>query len=376
MSRMHEYAYQLEAARRREIFNERARATAERLYQQSLKAYREMESRGYEAYIPEEMARLKLDLSRLQELLVSDPAGARELSYEVNSNQRSMSVLAAAAVKEFEYTEQLRVERAVQEKREHQHALIGLYFTLLQEIKNPIIANFSAFELQELKAAIESGQVQSEQDVRACVAEIISKAEFRAGEWKRTELQNSRKRNVEDKLTEAEQQLRKETIEDQEKAEGFLKKIEMLRDTLNSEEADCEDVEKQICQLETEVDDTLITEEVRRETVKAIIKQLRSQEFTVERPQIIQSDNKNYVKLVAKKPSGKRAVCSIDLHGTIAYRFDNYEGMACLKDIEKFHVDLEQIYSVKLSDERILWSNPDRLSKETRSIPGNDGRHA
>lgn len=35
-------------------------------------------------------------------------------------------------------------------------------------------------------------------------------------------------------------------------------------------------------------------------------------------------------------------------------KFDNYEGMTCLKDIEKFNVDLEQIYSVKLSDELSL----------------------
>ena len=126
--------------------------------------------------------------------------------------------------------------------------------------------------------------------------------------------------------------------------------------------------------LETEVDDTLISEETRRETVKVIIKQLRTQEFTVEKPQVVQTDGKNYVKIVAKQPSGKRAICNIDLHGKIAYKFDNYEGMTCLKDIEKFNVDLQQVYSVKLSDERVLWSNPDKLDRDANRTYKTDRR--
>ena len=114
----------------------------------------------------------------------------------------------------------------------------------------------------------------------------------------------------------------------------------------------------------------------RSETVTAIVKQLQKQEFTVEKPQLIKTDGKNYVKIVAKRPSGKRAVCNVDLRGKIAYKFDNYEGMTCLKDIEKFNVDLEQVYSVKLSDERVLWQNPDRLSMDATSLPNNEGRNA
>jgi len=46
-------------------------------------------------------------------------------------------------------------------------------------------------------------------------------------------------------------------------------------------------------------------------------------------------------------------------YGKMEYKFDNYEGMTCLKDIERFNVDLEKIYSIKLSNERIKWQNPD-----------------
>ncbi len=47
-----------------------------------------------------------------------------------------------------------------------------------------------------------------------------------------------------------------------------------------------------------------------------------------------------------------------------------------MKDIEKFNVDLENIYSVKLSDERVLWQNPDKLLMDADSIPNNEGRKA
>lgn len=57
----------------------------------------------------------------------------------------------------------------------------------------------------------------------------------------------------------------------------------------------------------------------------------------------------------------------MDLHGKLLYKFDEYEGMTCLKDIEQFNVELEQVYSISLSDERIIWENPDRLSKDSHS---------
>ena len=116
------------------------------------------------------------------------------------------------------------------------------------------------------------------------------------------------------------------------------------------------------------------TSEALKQEIAEEVKQLKKQEFTVEKPQLVQTDGKNYVKIVAKQPSGKRAICNVDLCGKIAYKFDNYEGMTCLKDIEKFNVDLEKVYSIKLSDERVLWENPDKLSMDANTLPNNEGR--
>ena len=177
-------------------------------------------------------------------------------------------------------------------------------------------------------------------------------------------------------IGEVEERVNKENIEDQEKTKEFISRIRKLRADLESGALDTNTIEASVVEIENALDDTLITEETRREMVLAIVNQFKSQEFIVDKPQLVKVDGKNFVKIVAKQPSGKRAVCNIDLKGKIAYKFDNYVGMTCLKDIEKFNVALDKVYSIKLSDERVLWQNPDRLSMDANSLPNNEGRNA
>lgn len=376
MSSSYEYSYALEAARRRQIYLNRIAATTEQFYNRYNQQYIEMKNRGLAAYIPSEMSRLESDISRIRNLLTSDPEEARDLSYEVGSYIRSMSSLASGAREQFERAERMRVE-ALREKREHQQsALMQEYFEILQTITNPIVVNYLISEMQQIRSDIENGRLTSSAELRKKSSDIISFAESRAAEWKEGTVKKNRQKDVEQVLSEVKERLKSEKIENQEKTSEFLDRISKLKAGLEAGTVEADAIEKQVVSLENEVDETLISEETRRETVMAIIKQLQKQEFTVEKPQLIKTDGKNYVKIVAKQPSGKRAVCNVGLRGKIAYKFDNYEGMTCLKDIEKFNIDLEQIYSVKLSDERILWQNPDRLSMDATSLPKDEGRNA
>lgn len=376
MSSSYEYSYALEAARRRQIYLNRISSTTEQFYNRYNQQYREMQNRGFAAYIPSEMSRLASDLSRIRSLLTSDPEEARDLSFEVGSYIRSMYSLASGAREQFERAERMRVD-AIRAEREHQqNALMKEYFDILQTITNPIVVNYSISEMQQIRNDIESGRLTSSTELRMKSSGIISSAERKATEWKESEVKRNRQKDVTQAINEAEERLKSEKIENQEKTQEFLNKISKLKAGLETGAVDADIVEKQVVSLESEVDELLISEETRRETVMAIIKQLKKQEFTVEKPQLVQTDGKNYVKIVAKQPSGKRAVCNVDLHGKIAYKFDNYAGMTCLKDIEKFNVDLEKVYSVKLSDERVLWQNPDRLSMDANRLPTNEGRKA
>lgn len=376
MSSSYEYSYQLEAERRRQIYLNRIAATTEEFYRRYEQQYREMLSRGLAAYIPSEMSRLESDLARIRELLVSDPESARDISFEVGSYIRTMSSLATEAREEFDRSERMRVAALCTEREQQQSELMNEYFKVLQKIKNPIVVNYSIPEMQQLRKDIESRKLSSSTEFKKISATIILEAEKKASEWKENTEKKHRKKGVAQAINEAENRLKSEKIENQEKTQEFLNKINKLRSALESGTIDSDTVEKKVIELENEVDETLISEETRREIVISIIKQLKKQEFSVEKPQLVQTDGKNYVKIVAKQPSGKRAICNVDLCGKIAYKFDNYAGMTCLKDIEKFNVDLEKVYSIKLSDERVLWENPDKLSTDANTLPNNEGRKA
>ena len=374
MSRSYEYSYALEAEKRRQVYLNRISSNTERFYNKYMEKYNQMKKEGFNIYIPDEMRQLESDLAQIRMLLVDDPEEAQEISFTVGSYIRSMSSLASIAREQFDRTERLRVESLRIERKQHQNELVQAYFEILKSITNPIVVNYSVSDLQELKKKIDAGILTQKSELVAKAKAIIENAEKRANEWKAQTIISNRQANTVEIINDAEARLKNENIEDKKKMQQFLDRINQLRSGLVEGKVNAEAVEKQIIALETEVDDTLISEETRRETVKAIIKQLISQEFTVEKPQKVESSGKNYVKIVAKQPSGKRAICNVDLHGKIAYKFDNYEGMTCLKDIEKFNIDLQQVYSVKLSDERVLWSNPDKLDKDANSTTKIDRR--
>lgn len=373
MSRSYEYSYALEAARRRQLYLNRITRTTEQFYQRYEQKYREMENQGFSAYIPAEMERLKNDLIKIKELLSFDPEKARETSFEVGGYIINMSSLAFEAKKQFEYSEYIRIETLNLVKKHQQNELMKEYFKILQTITNPIVINFSILEMQQIKNDIESNKLTSLEELKQRSDFIISNAENKVAEWKESFTKKNHQKNASQIITEAEERLKSEQIEDQEKIQKFIEKINKLKTGLVSGTINTEIIEKQVVELEKQVDEVLISEDTRRETVLAVVKQLRRQEFTVEKPQLIKTKYKNYVKIIAKKPSGKYAICNIDLHGKIAYKFDNYMGMTCLKDIEKFNVELEQIYSVKLSDERVLGENPDKLSSDENNLPDTKG---
>ena len=375
MSRSYEYSYALERAMRQAIYNERVSSTTERFYTRYMKQYEEMISRGYSAYIPSEMKRLQSDLSSIRNLLMSNPTEARDLSFEVGSYINDLYSMANIAVQQFDRAERIRRDQILEQEREKKIEGMNIYYELIREISNPIVINFAQEELEAVKKSIKEGTGITLDQLKSKVKSIIQSAESKAEGWKKETVKVQKKNNIISRLEETEKSILNEKIEDKKKTDEFIDRIQKLKESISSGNKSIQTIEKEISQIETVVDDTIITEEVRRETVKAIVKQLRSQEFVISRPQIVKNGDESYVKIVAQKPSGKKAVCKVDLHGKILYKFDNYEGLTCLKDIEKFNVDLEKIYSVKLSDERILWSNPDKLSKDAVSVAKSKERY-
>ncbi len=113
------------------------------------------------------------------------------------------------------------------------------------------------------------------------------------------------------------------------------------------------------------VNESIVGEKVRTETLRVIIKSIRDRGFIVDTKKNLKIDKeKNIVKLVALKASGQKAEFEIQLNGKFMYHFDGYEGLACNKDITPFMDDLKNIYDINVLHEEIQRSNPDKIQTQ------------
>lgn len=362
MSHEYDARYELERKQREELERKRAAEFSERAFREISARFSEMKNEEYDSYIPDEMGELSRNIKSIANLMQTDVFEARRLCYQVRDSLQSMNFLVRSAKEEFARKEQLRYEEIQRKKAEAKSKLEESFYAQLSQIKNPAIANFAVQDLENIKAKIQNEEISSEEEVVQEIKNVCEQAEEKARKWKEEKLAKEKVTILSSKIDSALEAVGNEKFENSDNKKRLIGEMKALKDSVTADSSESEITEK-LNSIRSSVETSLIDEEVRRETVKAIIKELKSQEFTVEKPQIFGTGKDSYVLIKAKKPSGKQASCKISLEGKLNYRFDKYEGMTCLKDIEKFNMDLEKIYSVNLCDERVIWENPDRLSR-------------
>ena len=337
-----------------------------------------MIAKGFRGYIPDEIARLEADLARIRQDLIDDrPIQARDASQRVGAYIGSLDVIANTAIAQYERAERLRSEQEKARAASRGRSLLDAYYEMVGEIEDVVVANLAAPALDDIRAQIErDGDTRfTESGLRKAVSDAVAEARSRAGAFKAAEEERRQRACLTSRIEDIDLLVRKANIEDADAAASFAARIDRIKLAMEVEHPDNADLEEAISSLGSDLEAQEVSEAARREAVKAIYRQLKSQEFTVERPKRFVSDGSDYVRIVARRPSGKQAICEIGSDGSIRYRFDKYEAMTCLKDIERFNVDLESIYSLSLSDERVLWSNPDRLTKDANRAD-NDNRRS
>lgn len=380
MSRSFDAVYELERQQRQAMFDARVRATTEPFYRRYMEQYEQMVKAGYEEFILDEIKMLRHDLDEIRENLSNDPAYARTVSQRVGRYISNMHGLGRAAQQQAELNERLRKDEIKRAIEESQANLLNVYYDEIKALRNPITIELAKQELNAIKQTMLNKKFSSKLDadqyvstLKSQIKEVVSKAESKAIDRKKKQQEEKEKEGMLAQVEELKNSLKAEKLEDENRKSQLIFELESLQTRVEAASAASTELVQTMEKLTEKVDDAVITETVRKEVVKSIVKQLRSQEFRVEQPVVISQGGKDYVKVVAKKPSGKTAECRIDLNGKIQYKFDSYEGMTCIKDIEKFNIDLKDIYSVTLSDERVLWENPNKISKDERPI-GNEGR--
>ena len=359
MSHEADYHYELERQRRRQLYLQRITINVEQYYNR----YREMQKNlvRYKDYIPDEFDRLESDLNRIQSALASGAVEyAQEISFSVNAYIYDIQALGREAERVYHEQIELQRERERAEKEERRNASLRYYYHIIGNIKDPIMIQMVHTDLAKIKTEITEGRITGEYKIKEIIYGKLKQAIPKVKEWKEKTLNAKsfeiQAERVNDQITDV-QNTKFENLEEKEK---LLKTLQEIKNDVNNNSVINEQFQERLTNVQKGLNEKLVTEDVRREAVKSVVKELRSQGFSVATPKL----KDGFVYVVATKPSGKKAQCRIGLDGKFRYRFDHYEGQTCLKDIEQFHVDLEKIYSVKLSDIRVIWQNPDRLEKD------------
>jgi len=344
MSSSSEASYELERQRKRELYLSRIRENTSLYLEKYTQLYNEYVSKGYHEVLQEEMKNLKNDLEYIRKNLNSNPELARDESFNVKKYIYALKGFYKNAIQEKAKIEKIRREKEALEKEAKKNEELKKINNAIKEIKNPIQREIAYDLFLQLKQNIKNNNNLN-------IDKEIEKI-------KDLSLEESKKFQQQHKKEELSIELEKV----QSAPKEIIKEIEKSLQENNVEEA-----EKLVEKAEQEIMD----ERIRKETVKALYKTLKEDGFLVEKPKIINGE----VIIKAQKPSGNRAYCKVLLDGKFTYKFDNYKGDACKKDIDKFKKDLDKIYGVKIEDKKVTWQNPDMVYKDGIKAVSEDERY-
>jgi hypothetical protein len=131
---------------------------------------------------------------------------------------------------------------------------------------------------------------------------------------------------------------------------------------IKAEINDYQELSEAIESINQEHYNTLVTKDVRNRVLTSIIKIIKEQGFIVKKENVEECGD--HAKISATKPNGELVNFAVYLDGRFIYKFHEYEGLSCEKDIEDFEEKFESIYGVKIEKKKTIWSNPDRIGKQ------------
>lgn len=372
MSQIHERQYRLE--REREIAARRVRQTTQEYADRYEAILSDVLSQGLEEFVQSDYNRLRSQLNNLQRELHNDPFRAREISMSIGQAIHALPRNARSIRKEVEHAEHQAYLVALKEKeeKEHQHKshLIKVWQQELLNWNDKLSLNVVLRELNELHASLFSNERSvCEDDIITALGSLKSEAKQRS--HRRREQIN--KQSQKEASAELAQVLSEDIVKNlsQEKALGLTEQLELVRRKTDDEPEKSQEL---LNEISKKMDTAIEEEAVRREMVKAVYKSLQEAGFHVQKPKLVKDKGKDEVLIAASRPAGNRALFQIELDGQCTYKFDNYKGQTCQKDIQQVLPKLTDIYGVDLSEARVLWSNPDDEDAEMKPIPSQTQR--
>ncbi|GLE71561.1 hypothetical protein [Pseudomonas aeruginosa] len=373
MSRADEYRYQIERQRKQELDRQRVRETTRPFLERYRSVLNEVARQGLDEVIPAEFRELSSALWRMEALLESDPFAAREMSRSLGARIHGFPSLARqqrrarqeaeqAAAEAFHKAQQAEFERQLQLRAELEAAwregLIGW--------STPVALNAAFAELQQLRAQLLGNAANNitTAQISATLSEVRQRYEQDA-ERQLQEMKNRVQREaVTDVLALQREQLEQEANKDG--GERAAKLREALAHAIGLAPAEQAEALNQLVQ---EQDEAAVDESQRREVVRAVYQSLQQAGFVVDRPEHLVSEGEDQVLIRARRPAGAQADFRVNLSGHLSYKFHQYKGKTCEKDVTPVMATLQDAYGISLSDKRVIWVNPDDQDQDARPYP-------
>ena len=373
MSRADEYRYQIQRERKQELDRQRVRETTRPFLERYRSILNDVESQGLADVIPVEFRELSSELRRMEALLASDPFAARDMSRSLGARIHGFPSLAReqrrarreaeqAAAEAFRKAQQAEVERQLQLRAE----LEAAWREGLTGWSTPVALNAAFAELQQLREQLlgHAANSMTSAQISATLQEVRQRYEADA-ERQLQELKNRVQHEaVADVLTLKREQLEQEANNDG--GERTAKLREALAHATGLAPAEQAEALNQLVQ---EQDEAAVDESQRREVVRAVYQSLQQAGFVVDRPERLVSEKEDQVLIRARRPAGAQADFRVNLSGHLSYKFHQYKGKTCEKDVAPLMATLQDAYGISLSDKRVIWVNPDDQDQDARPYP-------
>ena len=373
MSRADEYRYQIQRQRKQELDRQRVRETTRPFLERYRSVLNEVASQRLDDVIPAEFLELSSELRRMEALLESDPFAARDMSRSLGARihglprfareqRRSRQEAELAAAEAFRNSQQAEIERQLQLRAE----LEAAWREGLSGWSTPVALNAAFAELQQLRERLlgNAANNMTSAQISAALREVRQRYEVDA-ERQLQEMKNRVQREaVTDVLTLQREQLEQEANKDGGKRAAKLR--EALAHAIGlapGEQAEA------LNQLVQEQDEAAVDESQRREVVRAVYQSLQQAGFVVDRPEHLVSEGEDQVLIRARRPAGAQADFRVNLSGHLSYKFHQYKGKTCEKDVAPVMATLQDAYGISLSDKRVIWVNPDDQDQDARPYP-------
>ena len=377
MSQSASYRYQLERKQQRKLYLDRIRENTKRFYDRFRSMYEKMLEDGLAEYVPEELSKVESYLSAIRANVDDNPESAKSKSLQLGKMITEARTLGYETKKEIAAKQKERRKELRLQSKQAQSTIITFLNEQIESFTDPVVRDFAYEDIRMLTKEVSELRISAERvkevkaDIHTRMAQIKKKAHGDAKEWRANKKDKLRSQSQRELVRIYKDHVEANKQENPQLVEQILSSLNRTEDRfLKGEQVDSLELEKSMVEHCEQVDAAVMDERIRKETVRVVIKSLQAAGFEIlADPRKIVEEGTDYVKILAKKPSGKSAVCKIDLTGELYYKFDRYEGMTCLKDSETFKAKLQEIYGVELSDERVLWQNPVPEDREVKDLP-------